>query len=811
SEPGFDYCYLDVSSDGGTTWTNLDVWDEENDPRVWYDETYNLTDYATATTIVRWRMESDGGYESPDSWRIDDILITDGTTQFLFDDGGDTAAELVPVDHPIAWARMHYDYDDGRLGASWFVVDPLTIFNGSLDLRDYAGMTTRFQLHVTSDGWNRLGEAPGYGYYFDDVRVYGQGVAQIDGAIVDVGGLFMAAPGKPVNAVVYMANEGIQDLNGPILWYGSIKDEAGNELAKPVGKFDGTLAQGEVAAVPTLGPTQWIPMKPGNYTFEVTQLQVNQDGWPVNNSTDPIDFVVHGAPFTELLYAEDFTGGTALEDFGWTAINGGTSADTWIRDGGWGGFGQGPTLSGYYNFVDIDSTFDESALSGPIDISSIDPHNILMLDFNLRYQPGHPVLDTYYPGLFGFRPSVLTVSVSTDEGENWVDVMTMADDDTLGGTGFVYNDYVSVNLTEFLGNKTIWLRFNFRAPDGYIFVCGFSEVMVYAGVSKPGILEVVDIPEDQGKQVHMAFRGSFNDLINWDVSIPVVRYDVWRGYEMEAPGAAAYNSLEDMVRNASVKLGDRVYTEDSHMIWDYVSSVPAKGMGIYGAVLPTLWDGMEATFVVIGRTEIPEIFAVSAPMGGTSEDNLAPSAPGPVVVSTVMDEAKNVLAWTEAYSSVDDIAGYNVYRSTDENAQGDLVTTTTALEYVDTAVEVEKQYYYTVTAVDFAGNESNGTKGSIITSVGKADVLPTAYKLDQNYPNPFNPTTTINFALPTASDVVLTVFNSNGQIVEKLYSGRMAAGYQKVNWNATTASAGIYFVQLKANDFQKTIKMTLVK
>jgi hypothetical protein len=39
----------------------------------------------------------------------------------------------------------------------------------------------------------------------------------------------------------------------------------------------------------------------------------------------------------------------------------------------------------------------------------------------------------------------------------------------------------------------------------------------------------------------------------------------------------------------------------------------------------------------------------------------------------------------------------------------------------------------------------------------------------------------------------------------------LPAGYHKVSWNGNQVSAGTYFLELKAKDFQKTIKMTLVK
>jgi len=88
---------------------------------------------------------------------------------------------------------------------------------------------------------------------------------------------------------------------------------------------------------------------------------------------------------------------------------------------------------------------------------------------------------------------------------------------------------------------------------------------------------------------------------------------------------------------------------------------------------------------------------------------------------------------------------------------------------------------------------------------------PKEFKLEQNYPNPFNPTTTIQFAVPSVSDVKLEVFNILGQKVASLVNRRMEAGVHTVNFNATNLSSGVYFYRLQAGNFVQTKKMMLVK
>jgi hypothetical protein len=88
---------------------------------------------------------------------------------------------------------------------------------------------------------------------------------------------------------------------------------------------------------------------------------------------------------------------------------------------------------------------------------------------------------------------------------------------------------------------------------------------------------------------------------------------------------------------------------------------------------------------------------------------------------------------------------------------------------------------------------------------------PTEFSLAQNYPNPFNPTTTIQFTLPQAGNVKLTLFNLLGQKIKTLINEYKESGVHTLNFNASDLNSGLYIYKLEANGLVKTRKMTLVK
>jgi hypothetical protein len=98
----------------------------------------------------------------------------------------------------------------------------------------------------------------------------------------------------------------------------------------------------------------------------------------------------------------------------------------------------------------------------------------------------------------------------------------------------------------------------------------------------------------------------------------------------------------------------------------------------------------------------------------------------------------------------------------------------------------------------------------VITGVEKEGQVPDEVSLLQNYPNPFNPSTSIQFSLPSQSDVRLEVVDVLGQSVAMLISGTMEAGTHQARWDAQTAS-GVYFARLTATPLERpelrTVKM----
>ena len=90
-------------------------------------------------------------------------------------------------------------------------------------------------------------------------------------------------------------------------------------------------------------------------------------------------------------------------------------------------------------------------------------------------------------------------------------------------------------------------------------------------------------------------------------------------------------------------------------------------------------------------------------------------------------------------------------------------------------------------------------------------VKPNDFILYPNFPNPFNPTTKIKYFVRQGSVVKINLYNILGSQINTLYDGIAAAGDHELTLDASKLSSGVYFVKFSSGDYQKAIKITLLK
>ena len=100
-----------------------------------------------------------------------------------------------------------------------------------------------------------------------------------------------------------------------------------------------------------------------------------------------------------------------------------------------------------------------------------------------------------------------------------------------------------------------------------------------------------------------------------------------------------------------------------------------------------------------------------------------------------------------------------------------------------------------------------------VVKVSNEEVLevPEKVHLHQNFPNPFNPSTQIEFTLPAADIVNITVYDILGREVKVLTNEKLGSGSHQISFNATNLSSGVYIYRLQTSTTVISKKMTLIK
>ncbi|MDZ7624553.1 MAG: T9SS type A sorting domain-containing protein [Ignavibacteriaceae bacterium] len=132
-------------------------------------------------------------------------------------------------------------------------------------------------------------------------------------------------------------------------------------------------------------------------------------------------------------------------------------------------------------------------------------------------------------------------------------------------------------------------------------------------------------------------------------------------------------------------------------------------------------------------------------------------------------------------------------------------TETQYYSYSDNSVAVGK-YFYRLKQMDFSGSfeYSNEVEVTILEVLND-------FTLNQNYPNPFNPSTRISFSIPQNSFATLKVFDVLGNEIETLVNRDLSAGSYDIEFVSKNFTSGVYFYNLTAGEFTKTMKMILSK
>ncbi|NQT35236.1 T9SS type A sorting domain-containing protein [bacterium] len=89
--------------------------------------------------------------------------------------------------------------------------------------------------------------------------------------------------------------------------------------------------------------------------------------------------------------------------------------------------------------------------------------------------------------------------------------------------------------------------------------------------------------------------------------------------------------------------------------------------------------------------------------------------------------------------------------------------------------------------------------------------VPACFMLDPAYPNPFNATTYLSYSLPEAGEINLSLFDTNGRLMETLEAGFVKAGSHSLTLNAGDLPSGVYLVKLSSDDKMLTQQIVLLK
>ena len=202
-------------------------------------------------------------------------------------------------------------------------------------------------------------------------------------------------------------------------------------------------------------------------------------------------------------------------------------------------------------------------------------------------------------------------------------------------------------------------------------------------------------------------------------------------------------------------------------------------------------------------------------------ENAAPTAPGGLTAQVNQASRSVVLSWNAASDDRTPVAALtydlDLFRTAPSfglvpHRLPEPGNVSSVLDWELTGL-ADGLYRWTLRAVDSAYNGGPIAQGTF--RVGSAAgvegaQIPLTFEL-ATHPNPFHGSTSFRYALPSAAEVKLAVFDVHGRLVKQLVDETRAAGYHEISWEASNVASGTYFARLSAGDVTKTQRLLLVK
>ena len=270
------------------------------------------------------------------------------------------------------------------------------------------------------------------------------------------------------------------------------------------------------------------------------------------------------------------------------------------------------------------------------------------------------------------------------------------------------------------GTELLWRSTHYYCGEGVEPVC--TDLAIEWAYEIPTIDAIDDIQGDQGQQVSLTWTKSGYDYVG--SSDPITSYAVFRRIDELRDDQRTHNQGPSEQRAQEHRVAapgggsddpERYPPGD----WHYLLSVPARCDNEYSVVVPTLvdWDVETGTgysvFFVRAATGDPSVYYDSPPDSGYSVDNIPPATP--TGLDLEYNATQNLLSWDE--SPDEDFQHFRIYRADTLDftpSPGNLHHVTIDTSWVDNVTEAWT-YYYKMTAVDFAGNESDAASPETVT------------------------------------------------------------------------------------------------